>query len=119
MGDVISVASSTFAAAFFLVMSACAALEPDQSVWIMAGFGSGCAAFYRGRLPVYVGLGQWITGMVFGVCFVVLIDHLQSEAEAFLVGLSSGTAIRVFISQSGNWVGGAMSGMTGGSRRGL
>lgn len=90
---------------FLYVIAAGTAMEPRQSVWIMSCFGSAGAALYgRQRNPILI-FFYWLVGVMFAVAFVVIVDHVQPEAEAFLVGLASGAATKSWIDSFGGWAG--------------
>lgn len=88
---------NVFSIVFYAFWSSLASFEPIQSVWVLATLGSSCSTFYGRNERIWLAVGQWLTGILFAVAWVVGVDHFQPEAEAFLVGLASGGAIRPFI----------------------
>ena len=90
-------------------VAACASLEPQSSVWILASFGSAFSAFRGSPHGFFAGLGRWVSGTFFSVAFVRGIDHFNPEAEAVFIGFISAEMTKIFFENGGKWIGGALS----------
>lgn len=96
---------------FFAIMDACAQMEPDQSVWVLAAMGAAISVFYSGPRNMLGALIQWNAGIFFAVLWVVIVDRVQPQAEALAVGMSSSYAVRVFMLRFGTMAGGLLAGV--------
>lgn len=110
----VAIAQSWISFIIVQVMWAFTALDPDSSVWILAGLGSGISALRGEPRGIFNGLLNWIAGMFASVAFVRGVDHFQPEAEAILVGIVSSEGLRVWQNGFMRWIGGVFPGRSNG-----
>lgn len=100
----------------FSILAICAAIEPRQTVWVMAAAGSFGAVMRGPPRGFLLCFAHWLVGIFLAVAWVDGFDHFQPEAEAFFIGLASGEISKAYTASLGSWAGGALSRLVTGVR---